>query len=73
MPLYHDMVTVISLFQHDLTPLVEIMNDKKPLKELRRGLRILKKSLAQIFQVCRLQFVLIFSFRMHLCCFLVDY
>ena len=75
------MVTVITPFQHNLTPLVEFLNDNKPLKELPHGLCILKSS-AQIFQVRRLQsmltkenglLVLIFSIIVHICYFIVDH
>ena len=69
---YHDIVTVITPFQCDLTLLVEFLNDNKPLKKLCDGFCILK-SVTQIFQVRRVQSVLIFSILMHLCCFIVDY
>ena len=51
------MVTVITPFQYNLTPLAEFLNDNKPLKELPHALYFLKSS-AQIFQVQRLQSVL---------------
>ena len=57
---YHDIVTVITPFQCDLTLLVEFLNDNKPLKKLCDGFCILK-SLTQIFQVRRVQSLLIFS------------